>query len=207
MSPTNLKRLRRRRRKRPPNSQRSSEAGLGRREVIDSDPSRRDGVALSLDEDDPAPLDVMDRAGELLSRRARSAKDLGDRLRGSGFDDGDVDAALSSLRRLGLVNDAAFAREWLESRQGPRALGKEAILVRLESKGVDREVAAEALEASGYDETAAAAEVAAAHIGRMSHLAPIRQAARLGRLLAGRGFEPEAAEAAISDLMPPEGWD
>ena len=49
-------------------------------------------------------------AVRLLSLRARSRKDLGERLRRRGFRAAAVEAALTRMAALGYLDDAAFAR-------------------------------------------------------------------------------------------------
>ncbi len=53
---------------------------------------------------------------------------------------------LDRFEEVGLVDDAAFAREWVHSRQAGRGLARRALAVELRRKGVDQEVVAEAVE-------------------------------------------------------------
>ena len=162
---------------------------------------------LSLDDEEISPLEVMDAAGALLERRSRSEKDLSDRLERRGYEGPDIDVAMTSLKRLGLVDDDAYAQEWIATRSGGRSLGRSGLVGILEQKGLDREAAEAAVDASGHDEESAAIEYARGNLKRLSGLSPTRQAAKLQRMLTGRGFEDEAIEAAIKAILPPEGWD
>jgi regulatory protein len=164
-------------------------------------------VVLSLDDDEPAAPEIVDAAASLLERRPRTESDLVARLAGRGYEDADVASAVDTLKRLGLVDDAAFALTWLDSRKGSRALGRAGLVAALEQKGVSRGSAEAALDASGYDEEAAAVECARGNLKRLSVLSPAKQAAKLQRMLASRGFEEEAVEAAVKAILPPEGWD
>lgn len=164
-------------------------------------------VLLSLDDEEPASPEIMDDAGSLLARRSRSERDLADRLARRGYEEGEIEPALRSLKRLGLVDDASFGREWIASRKGARSLGRQAMLEMLGTKGLNREAAESALESSGYDEGRAAEEFARASLKRLSGLSPVKQAAKLNRMLASRGFEGETSQEAIRAILPPEGWD
>jgi len=164
-------------------------------------------VVLSLDDDEPVASEIMDAAGTLLEKRSRTESDLIDRLSRRGYEDPDIDSAMTSLKRLGLVDDDAYALEWIATRRGARALGRSGLVGLLEQKGLDREAAEAAVDASGHDEEAAAIEYVRAALKRVSGLSPAKQAAKLQRMLSGRGFEEEAVEAAVKSVMPPEGWD
>jgi regulatory protein len=169
---------------------------------VDDDP-----VVLSLDDEVPASSEIMDVAGSLLEKRARTESDLADRLTDRGYRESEVDATMESLKRLGLVDDNAFAQTWLESRKGPKAMGQSALVTMLENKGLSREAAEAAVHGSGHDDESAAVEFARASLKRVSGLSPARQAAKMQRMLSSRGFEEEAIEAAIKAILPPEGWD
>jgi regulatory protein len=164
-------------------------------------------LVLSLDEEEPASPEIMDAAGALLERRARTESDLAERLVGRGYDEDEVGSAIATLRRIGLVNDEAFALTWLDTRTGARALGRAGLVEMLEKKGLAREAAEAAVDSYGYDEESAAIGFARASLTRLSGLSPARQAAKLRRMLVSRGFEEESVEAAVKTILPPEGWD
>jgi regulatory protein len=81
----------------------------------------------------------------LLTDRARTRQELAQALARKGVP---VDAAAAVLDRfdeLGLIDDAAFAGQWVRSRHAHRGLGRRAIAVELRRKGVADDVAGEAL--------------------------------------------------------------
>lgn len=49
----------------------------------------------------------------LLSYRARSHQELSDRLRRKGYDSSTIDAVMAKLSRSKLIDDQAFAKQWL----------------------------------------------------------------------------------------------
>jgi regulatory protein len=81
----------------------------------------------------------------LLTDRARTRQELAQALARKGVP---ADAAASVLDRfdeVGLIDDAAFAGQWVRSRHAHRGLGRRAIAVELRRKGVADDVAGEAL--------------------------------------------------------------
>jgi regulatory protein len=57
-----------------------------------------------------------------------------------------ADEVLDRFTEVGLINDAAFANAWVESRHRGRGLGKRALAQELRRRGVDDELARDALE-------------------------------------------------------------
>jgi regulatory protein len=141
-----------------------------------------------------------------LSRRPRSAVELRACLETEGFDPAVVREATARLGELGLVDDAAFARAWVEERtRRGRAPG---LIVReLEERGVDRAVAEVAVAAQAVDSEEVARRLAGQLLTRVAGLPLERQASRIGGMLGRRGFDPEVVEASVRAVLPPEGWD
>lgn len=142
----------------------------------------------------------------LLAQAPRTESLLRDRLARAGFGDA-TEVVLGRLVAARLVDDAAYARDFVEGRARRRPLGRDLLLVELEARGIDASAAARALDDVGYDEGAAAAELASRRLARLTSLPLPEQARKLFAFLAGRGFSQEVAEAAVRQVLPPEGWD
>jgi len=151
--------------------------------------------------------DAMEKAGKLLSVRARSERELADRLAEAGFVAEVVAQTLTRLVELGLVDDLDFARQWVADRSARKKLGPRALQAELTAKGISREVIGQALADEGPDEEALAIEAAAAHLRKVARFPLAQQAAKLQQMLARKGFSFEAAEAGARAVLPPEGWD
>ena len=151
--------------------------------------------------------EAMEVAGKHLASRARSEREVRDKLTGAGFDAEVSEQTLVRLTELGLVDDLAFATQWIEERTRRRSLGPRALRAELASKGISAEVAAEALAALGLDEEALATEAAATQVRKVARYPLPEQYGRLVQALLRRGFSAEAAGAGARAVLPPEGWD
>lgn len=155
--------------------------------------------------DDDLYREAMTKAGRILARRAHSEKELRDKL-GSELNEAVGDAVVARLQDLGLVDDEAFARQWVEERATRR--GKAALAEELARRGVDASIIDEVLgRVPAENEEARAHDLAAGHLARVAGKPLHRQAASIVAMLLRRGFEPEVAEAATRGVLPPEGWD
>jgi len=155
-------------------------------------------------ENDPY-REAMGKAGRILARRAHSEQELRDKL-GTRLNDAVGDVVVARLQQLGLVDDAAFARQWVEERAARK--GRGVLAAELEAKGIDTEVIEGILSRFPEEhEEARARELAVKHLDKVAGKPLPRQAASILQMLLRRGFEPELAEAATQAVLPPKGWD
>src|SRR5437773_3518583 len=103
-----------------------------RRESIAERRERRAAV------DDPEV--VFAAAARFLETRARSIAEVRRRLTSAGYRADLVDRAIERLTELGILDDAAFAQAWIESRDRARPRGERAIRDELRLKGVERAI-------------------------------------------------------------------
>ena len=142
-------------------------------------------------------------AYRLLGFRARSEKEIEDRLRRKGYEDDILAEVVASLRDHGYVDDAAFAESWVRSRGGAR--GKRALAHELRQKGVAPEVAAETLSAAIDDEAEQEAALAAAvkKVGERPADQSREAQSRLAAYLQRRGFGWEVVRPVLARLYGP----
>jgi regulatory protein len=149
----------------------------------------------------------MDAAAAFLAVRPRSVAETSRRLRHHGYPPELVEQVVSQLIELGYLDDAAFARSWVESRDRAHPRGETALRRELSLKGVPRDVITEVLAkrepAAPGDETADMAAATRLLERRRSALEreadPAKRGQKAYALLARNGFNPEVCrEAAAS---------
>ncbi len=156
--------------------------------------------------DDPA--EVLDAAARLLEARPRSEDEVRRKLLRLGYRAELVDEAVARLLALGYLDDEAFARSWVESRDRARPRGEHALRRELGQRGVDRalidEVLGDRRDAStgAGGEAPASPDEAAAERLLAKKLAPIlrepdprRRLQRAYALLARNGFSPDVCSS------------
>jgi regulatory protein len=184
----------------------------GRRESFAERRERRAAV------DDPQV--VLEAAGRFLEARSRSVGEVRRRLGSAGYRPDLVEGAIAKLIEFGVLDDEAFARAWVESRDRARPRGERAIREELRIKGIDRGTAdlvlaerREAAAEAGEDGSAvtpdrvAAGRLLSKHRRALERVADPRQRRqRAYALLARNGFDPETCRevAATVDLAPLE---
>jgi regulatory protein len=189
----------------------------GRRESLTERRARRAAV------DDPAV--VLEAAARFLEVRSRSVAEVRRRLTGAGYRGELVDGAIARMTDLGMLDDEAFARTWVESRDRAHPRGERAIREELRLKGINREtidlVLGERRERAlatqgengepGDDEPVSADRAAAERLLTKNARAlarvvdPRQRRQRAYALLARHGFGPETCrDVAASVVATPE---
>ncbi|HWC29406.1 MAG TPA: regulatory protein RecX [Dehalococcoidia bacterium] len=141
-------------------------------------------------------LGAVESALRLLAMGPRSEHDLRERLtRRRGFRREAVDHAVQRMRDLGYLNDAAFARLWVESRQSSTPRSKRALAFELSRRGVDREQLDAALES--VSDADAAYDAAQRRLRSLRGLDRQTFERRLGNFLNSRGFSYGVARSTI----------
>jgi regulatory protein len=142
-----------------------------------------------------------DRAVNLLARRPRSVREIRDRLRQKGFESGTIDAAVEKLEGWSYVDDAQFARYWVENRETHKPRGRRLLEQELRTKGVDRETIREAIDEAELDEHASALDVGRAKLRTYSGLDPIVARRKLSSYLARRGYDFGTVRTTVDRLL------
>jgi regulatory protein len=135
----------------------------------------------------------------LLAVRARSRRELHDRLRRKSFDETTVASVLDALEAVGLVDDTAFARAWADERARLRPIGPARLRHELYQKGIERELV-ERTVAETYtgDRELELARQAAERKTARAVTTPVQQG-RLLRFLLGRGFSREVVAQVVRE--------
>lgn len=139
----------------------------------------------------------------LLTDRARSRAELADKLAAKGFAPEVAERALNRLAEVGLIDDAAFAEQWVHSRHTFSGKGKKVLAQELRRKGVSDTDAGPALAAiTPADESARAAELVRRTLTTLPPDIPADKTAnRLVSMLARRGYNQSMAYAVVKDEL------
>ena len=156
-------------------------------------------------EREAAALATYDRALNMLAVRARSARELRRQLVAKGEPADDVDRAIERLVAAGLLDDAAYARQFSRSKVLGAGLARRRLQQELFKRGVAREVADEAIDEvlaeEEVDELAVVVSAARKKVRSLARLdAPTRRR-RLYGYLARRGYEPDAIREAMRRVL------
>ena len=137
-----------------------------------------------------------------LTGQARSRQELADRLARKDVPDEIAARLLDRFEEVGLVDDEAFARSWIASRQPGKGLARRALAQELRRKGVDDEVAREALdEIDPDDEEAAARALVRKKLRSLSRVDETTATRRLVGMLARKGYGSGLAFAVVRDEL------
>jgi regulatory protein len=154
--------------------------------------------------DDPSL--VLAAALRFLEARPRSTAEVRRRLVTRGYQPDLVEGCLERLLDLGILDDEAFARTWVESRDRGRPRGERALRAELRAKGIDRNVVDDVLEVRDSEQpdadAAAARRVLERHASALARVAdPRARRQRAYALLARSGFDSETAVEAIAAML------
>ena len=152
--------------------------------------------------------EVIAFAARYLEARPRSVAEVRRRLATAGYRPEMIDATVTRLTDLRFLDDEAFARAWVESRDRAHPRGAQALRRELALKGVDRTLADAILAERRSPAGEPDADVAAAErllernartLARVDDPRLRRQ--RAYALLARHGFDPSVASDAARRLV------
>lgn len=146
-----------------------------------------------------------DRALQLLSFRARSRSEMGERLLRVGFPEPMVTQELERLERVGLLNDEQFAEAFTREMTVYRGQGRWSVKAGLGRKGIDRQTIDEATASLTPElEEERADALAAVRARRLTKVEPRAAFQRLSGFLMRRGFDGDIARRAARRALAVE---
>ncbi|MEN8652283.1 recombination regulator RecX [Streptomyces sp. 21So2-11] len=144
----------------------------------------------------------------LLTGNPRTRKQLADALQKRDIPEEISDEVLSRFEEVGLINDAAFADAWVESRHHGRGLARRALVRELRTKGVDAALIDEAVGQLDSDqEEERARELVARKLRSTRGLERDRRMRRLVGMLARKGYSDGMALRVVRRALEEEGED
>ncbi|MCA9945602.1 MAG: RecX family transcriptional regulator [Anaerolineales bacterium] len=121
-----------------------------------------------------------------IEYRPRSIAETRQHLQKKAYPDDVINRVLQRLEAVELLNDAAFARYWVEQRETFKPRSKMALQMELRKKGLDRAMIETAV--ADIDELAAATQAAQTKARRWHTLPEADFKKKLGGFLQRRGF-------------------
>ncbi len=159
-----------------------------------------------------SPADLQDEADPdevartILLRRLAAAPRTRSELRADlcrrGIPEQVADRVLDRFTEVGLIDDAAYARLWVESRQRTRGSARSVLRQELRGKGVDAMAVDEALASIDADvERERAKQLVWAKARATSRLEPAARTRRLAGMLQRRGYPASMAFSVVREVL------
>ncbi|USQ75375.1 regulatory protein RecX [Ornithinimicrobium cryptoxanthini] len=183
-----------------------------REALADAEAAEATAQVVARDADIPEPAradaepDPHDVARQIVLRQLtlapRTRQQLADKLRQKGCDDEVATVVLDRMVEVGLVDDAAYARMLVRSRQESKGLARRALGHELRRKGVPDELIEDALSDVEPDsERDRARELVDTRLRTMRGLDKTVQTRRLAGFLARKGYDSAVAFQIIREAL------
>ena len=138
----------------------------------------------------------------LLTSGPRTRAQLATALRKRRVPDEIADSILGRFAEVGLIDDAAFARAWVESRHHGRGLARKALAAELRQRGVaDGEVRSAVSQLGPQDELAAAQRLVAKRVAASRGKPMPARARQLMGMLARKGYPAGLAAKVVREAL------
>lgn len=154
-------------------------------------------------EEDKKNSKAKNNAYSLLRSRPRSEREIKDRLKIKGHDDSVIEEVITGLKRAGEIDDARFAKFWVESRMHMNPVGDIVLRQELKAKGVSQAIIESALEEKKgiYNEYKIASDMARERFAQLKKLDRRKAMKRLYDFLLRRGFGFDTVERIVADIV------
>ena len=141
----------------------------------------------------------------LLTAAPRTRAQLAQAMRRGGIPAEVAEAILVRFTEAGVIDDAAFARAWVESRHHSRGLSKRSLSAELRRRGVQAEEIREAVDAlDPKQEVATARRLVEQKMASTCGRPPETRARQAAGMLARKGYPPGLAFRLIREAMQHE---
>jgi regulatory protein len=136
----------------------------------------------------------------LLSYRARSEKELRDRLEKKGFSARSISPVMQSLKDVKLLDDAALAEQLRRQAREIRLLGYGSAKAYMLKRGLPRDIVEGALEFDGNEELRSARKLADKKLKSMGNYLTPGDRRKLWNFLARRGYSFGTIRDVLKDV-------
>ncbi|MEY9213370.1 recombination regulator RecX [Thermobifida halotolerans] len=142
----------------------------------------------------------------LLTHAPRTRAQLAEALRRRGIPDETAEAVLGRFGEVGIVDDAAFAGAWVDSRHAGRGLARRALAVELRQRGVHEDTVREAVaELTPEQEEATARRLVRRRLAATRGRSTEVRVRRLMGMLARKGYPAGLAYRLVREELEAEG--
>jgi regulatory protein len=142
----------------------------------------------------------------LLTIAPRTRAQLADALKRKGVPEDVAERVLGRYSDVGLIDDVAFARAWVQSRHTGRGLARRALAAELRQRGVDADTVNDAVgELDPAHEEAAARELVRKRVAATQGLDPVKRTRRVLGVLARKGYSPGLSYRLVREALEGEG--
>jgi regulatory protein len=193
----------------PPSRKRRSRRG----DALCRDAQHTDGTGADDTRADDGAHDDPEAAARqiclrLLTATPRTRAQLATALRRRGIPDDAAESVLSRFTDVGLIDDALFARAWVESRHHGRGLARWALAAELRQRGVAADDVRDAVDTLDPDEEAATARrLVDRKLAATRGQPPVARTRRLVATLARKGYPAPLAFRVVREALDAEGID
>ncbi|GAA0390399.1 recombination regulator RecX [Streptomyces luteireticuli] len=183
---------------------RGSRGSRGERTGSGAEPPSRAGGGAPLPPEEQARAICL----RLLTGSPRTRKQLAEALAQRGIPDDAAEAVLSRFEEVGLIDDAAFAGAWVDSRHRGRGLARRALARELRTKGVESAVIDEAVgRLDAEQEERTARELVERKLRVTRGMEREKRLRRLVGMLARKGYSEGLAVRVVRQALEEEGDD
>jgi regulatory protein len=145
---------------------------------------------------------------QLLTAAPRTRAQLATALRRRGIPAEAAEVVLARFTDVGLIDDAAFARAWVESRHYSRGLSRRSLSAELRRQGVDTQEIREAVDTLDPEqEVATARRLIEQKMAATRGQPPEARVRRAAGTLARKGYPPGLVFRLIKEVLEQEGTD
>lgn len=139
-----------------------------------------------------------DHLQRLLSFRPRSIKEARERLKRAGYPDAVIEQVITEGKEHGWLDDAAFAKLWVQERLLTKPKGRKLLIEELRAKGISEEHIEQALREAELDEEKLIQQLIEQHGARYQG---VKSERKFYAFLRRRGFSSEAIKRVLRRLQ------
>ncbi len=150
-------------------------------------------------------LSPMEYAMKYLTLKDRTVSEMQRYLDGKEFGEADVDATVTRLTELGLLNDARYAQRYVETRLASKPVSRRHLYEQMKTHGLsDEDIQAALGSVEADDELENARTVAEKFARQFASLEPEKRRERVLSRLIARGYSYDVSRRALEDALSEE---